>query len=45
MLDPRLNHVVAAAQQGSFTAAARAVGVTQSAITKSIAELERQLGY
>lgn len=45
MLDPRLNHVVAAAQQGSFTAAARVVGVTQSAITKSIAELERQLGY
>jgi len=45
MLDPRLKHVVAAAQQGSFTAAARAVGVTQSAITKSIAELERQLGY
>ena len=45
MLDPRLKHVVAAAQQGSFTAAARAVGVTQSAVTKSIAELERQLGY
>ena len=45
MLDPRLNHVVAAAQQGSFTAAARVIGVTQSAITKSIAELERQLGY
>jgi DNA-binding transcriptional LysR family regulator len=45
MLDARLNHVVAAAQQGSFTAAARVVGVTQSAITKSIAELERQLGY
>ena len=45
MLDPRLNHVVAAAQQGSFTAAARVIGVTQSAITQSIAELERQLGY
>jgi DNA-binding transcriptional LysR family regulator len=45
MVDRRLNHVVAAAQQGSFTAAARAVGVTQSAVTKSIAELERQLGY
>ncbi|MFI4933565.1 MAG: LysR family transcriptional regulator [Caulobacterales bacterium] len=45
MLDQRLNHVVAAAQQGSFTAAARVVGVTQSAVTKSIAELERQLGY
>lgn len=45
MLDRRLNHVVASARYGSFTAAARAVGVTQSAITKSIAELERQLGY
>jgi DNA-binding transcriptional LysR family regulator len=45
MLDPRLNHVVASARHGSFTAAAQAVGVTQSAITKSIAELERQLGY
>jgi DNA-binding transcriptional LysR family regulator len=45
MLDPRLNHVVASARHGSFTAAANAVGVTQSAITKSIAELERQVGY
>jgi DNA-binding transcriptional LysR family regulator len=45
MLDPRLNHVVASARHGSFTGAAHAVGVTQSAITKSIAELERQLGY
>lgn len=45
MLDPRLNYVVASARHGSFTAAAHAVGVTQSAITKSIAELERQLGY
>ena len=45
MFELRLNHVVAAARAGSFTAAAQAVGVTQSAITKSIAELERQLGY
>ncbi len=45
MFELRLNHVVAAARTGSFTAAAQAVGVTQSAITKSIAELERQLGY
>lgn len=45
MLDPRLNHVVASARHGSFTAAAQAVGVTQSAITKSIADLERQLGF
>jgi len=45
MLDPRLNHVVAVARGGSFTAAAEIVGVTQSAITKSIADLERQVGY
>jgi DNA-binding transcriptional LysR family regulator len=45
MLDRRLLYVVATAQYGSFTAAAEKVGVTQSAITKSIGELERQLGY
>lgn len=45
MLDPRLNHVVAVARSGSFTAAARAIGVTQSAVTKGVADLERQLGY
>jgi hypothetical protein len=35
MPDVRLVHVVAVAPRGSFTAAAEAVGVTQSAITKS----------
>jgi DNA-binding transcriptional LysR family regulator len=45
MLDTRLNHVVAVARAGSFTAAAGLVGVTQSAITRSIADLERQIGY
>jgi len=45
MLDPRLNHLVAVARCGSFTAAAKAVGVTQSAVTKGVADLERQLGY
>ena len=45
MIDRRLTHVVATARYGSFTAAAEQVGVTQSAVTKSIAELERQLGY
>lgn len=45
MIDRRLTHVVATARYGSFTAAANNVGVTQSAVTKSIAELERQLGY
>jgi DNA-binding transcriptional LysR family regulator len=45
VLDPRLNHVVAVARAGSFTGAADLVGVTQSAVTKSIADLERQIGY
>jgi DNA-binding transcriptional LysR family regulator len=45
VLDRRLIHVVAAARQGSFTLAAQRVGVTQSAITKSIADLERDLGF
>ena len=45
MLDRRLIYVVAAARQGSFTLAAERVGITQSAITKSIADLERDLGF
>lgn len=45
MLDPRLNHAVAVARLASFTKAAAHVGITQSAITRSIADLERELGY
>jgi DNA-binding transcriptional LysR family regulator len=45
MLDRRLNHVVAVAHYGSFTRAAENTGITQSGITKSIADLERELGY
>ena len=45
MLDPRLRHLVAVAQAGSFTAGAAAAGVTQSAVTKSVADLEREVGY
>jgi DNA-binding transcriptional LysR family regulator len=45
MLDPRLNHLVAVARLGSFTAAARSIGVSQSAVTKGVADLERQLGF
>lgn len=45
MTDTRLNHVVAVARAGSFTAAASIAGVTQSAITRSVADLERQIGY
>uniref|UniRef100_B0T3Q5 Transcriptional regulator, LysR family n=1 Tax=Caulobacter sp. (strain K31) TaxID=366602 RepID=B0T3Q5_CAUSK len=44
-MDSRLNYVVAVSRAGSFTAAAEAVGVTQSAITKSVADLEQQIGY
>lgn len=45
MLDSRLVHVVAVSRGGSFTAAAQDIGVTQSAITKSVADLERQVGF
>lgn len=45
MNDRRLSHVVAVARYGAFTAAAEHVGLTQSALTKSVRELERQLGY
>lgn len=45
MIDRRLQYVVSTARYGSFTAAAEHVGVTQSAITKSVADLEQQLGY
>lgn len=45
MLDPRLNRAVAVARTASFTKAAAMIGVTQSAITKSIADLEARLGY
>jgi DNA-binding transcriptional LysR family regulator len=45
MLDTRLSYVVAVARSGSFTAAAAIVGITQSAVTRSVADLEKQLGY
>lgn len=45
MLDPRLKHAVAVGKLGSFSRAAEAVGVTQSAVTKSVADLERHLGH
>ena len=45
MLDRRLDHVVAVAHAGSFTKAAESVGISQSGITKSIADLERELGF
>jgi DNA-binding transcriptional LysR family regulator len=45
MLDRRLDHVVAIAHCGSFTRAAERVGISQSGMSKSIADLERELGY
>lgn len=45
MLDSRLAYVVAVSRVGSFTAAAEQVGVSQSAITKSVADLEQQIGF
>jgi len=45
MLDRRLHHVIAVAETGSFTKAADRAGITQSAITRSIADLERELRY
>ncbi|MDR7155730.1 DNA-binding transcriptional LysR family regulator [Sphingobium xenophagum] len=45
MLDSRLAYVVAVARTGSFTAASKEVGLTQSAVTRSVAELEKQLGF
>ncbi len=45
MIDRRVQYVVATARHGSFTMAAKHVGVGQSAITKSVADLEQELGY
>jgi DNA-binding transcriptional LysR family regulator len=44
-MDVRLKHVVALARCGSFTAAGRSIGVTQSSVTRAIADIEREIGY
>lgn len=44
-MDKRLRHAVAVGRFGSFSKAAQIAGITQSAATKSVAELERRLGY
>lgn len=44
-MDTRIRNAVAVLQTASFSRAASVVGVTQSAITKSVADLERQLGF
>ena len=43
MLDG-IRHLVLAVETGSFAAAARRLGVTPSAVSRSVAQLERQLG-
>lgn len=40
----QLRHAVAVVDEGGFTAAADAVGITQPALSQSIAALERELG-
>lgn len=40
----KLRHVVGVARAGSFTSAASVLALTQSALTKSVAEVEHQLG-
>ncbi len=41
----KLKHLVAVDRFGSFTAAAKAVHITQSALTKSVAEIEAEVGF
>lgn len=40
----RLRHVLAVDQAGSFSTAAETIGITQSALTKSVAAVEEELG-
>ena len=40
----QIRNVVAIAERGSLRSAARALGVTQPAVTRSIRELEHELG-
>ncbi|MFN3238854.1 MAG: LysR substrate-binding domain-containing protein, partial [Pseudomonadales bacterium] len=41
----KLRYIVAVARAGSFTGATQLLAITQSALTKSVAEMEAQLGY
>jgi DNA-binding transcriptional LysR family regulator len=45
MLDRRFHHIVVLAHTSSFSRAAEKVGITQSGITRSVADLESELGY
>ena len=41
----KLKHVVAIDQAGSVSAAARLLGLTQSSVSRSLADIEREIGY
>lgn len=41
----KLRHLIAVDRAGSFTAGAKVLHITQSSLTKSVAEIERQIGY
>ncbi|MBI1365449.1 MAG: LysR family transcriptional regulator [Alphaproteobacteria bacterium] len=41
----KLKHVVAVDRAGSISAAARALGLTQSTISRSLADIETEIGY
>lgn len=44
-MDRRLEYVLAVVNCGSFTAAAREIGISQPGMTRAISDLERELGY
>lgn len=44
MREDQLHTFVAAAESGSLTSAARALGMTQSAVSRRIAALEKEVG-
>ncbi|WP_425409790.1 LysR family transcriptional regulator [Hyphococcus sp.] len=45
MIAAKLKHIIAVDHAGSITAAARALGVTQSTVSRSLADVEAEIGY
>ena len=41
----KLKHIIAVDRHGSITAAARMLGLTQSTVSRSLADIERETGY
>ncbi|MEZ5922220.1 MAG: LysR family transcriptional regulator [Parvularculaceae bacterium] len=41
----KLKHILAVDQAGSMSAAARALGLTQSTVSRSLADIEQEVGY